>query len=503
MLGLGLGLNRGGIKRSLLSTNIAVAHQLRILAVDANSVLPIGVSTLAAYIQTAIDAAATGGTPTVITTTAEFNTFYPIFADPHITGYLMGAGSGETLGQAIKNLYSINPSSDYTKTTATSQPLLLSWDSTVGNYFYTGAGNDVVGAFCQTSTNVSPQINTDFTFEFNFSGFTSRGVLGGCPSLAVDGWSLQIQAGTNILRFYGRVASVNVLTIESTVGISVTGNRWIKVVRSGNNYSFWEKADGGTYTQVGATVIDATPLVAITSTIQVGNGFNTNYLGIGCNIISANFYSDATSTTLVSTFNPNSYNIATSQTQWTSTTSEVWTINTGSASTGYKGCIVSRTLMQSDGVNDKLETTITLANNHTNYTAYKALVQDGSGNRIIYSNGTTNFNNVIASFSTNNVFVSLTSALFAVQGAKVFQTLGMTTTVFGTNATRNKVNNGTFSSAITGAYVGGAGHILFGSPSVHFANSQISTVVVSSINNSSAQNTAIYSMISQFNQGGF
>jgi hypothetical protein len=53
-------------------------------------------------------------------------------------------------------------------------------------------------------------------------------------------------------------------------------------------------------------------------------------------------------------FNPNQYNAATSQTQWTSSTGEVWTINTGTAATGYKGQIVTKTTTQGDGIDDRL-----------------------------------------------------------------------------------------------------------------------------------------------------
>jgi hypothetical protein len=245
---------------------------------------------------------------------------------------------------------------DAVQTTAASQPLLLAHNgASSDNYFYAGPGSDVAGAVCQTNTNVSPQINTDFTFEFNFKDFISRGILGGCPTGSSDGWSLQIQGATNVLRFYVRNTSVNV-SIESTVGINVTGNRWIKVIKSGNNYSFFEKADGGTYTQVGTTVTNSTVLNSYSLPIQIGDGFRMNYIGIGCKILRARFYSNATETNLVVDFNPASYNASTSQTAWTSATGEIWTINTGTATTGYKGVLVDRTIVQSDGVDDKILT---------------------------------------------------------------------------------------------------------------------------------------------------
>jgi len=61
-------------------------------------------------------------------------------------------------------------------------------------------------------------------------------------------------------------------------------------------------------------------------------------------------------------FNPATYNASTSQTQWTSATGEVWTINTGTATTGYKGVLVDRTIVQSDGVDDQLNVTSFILN---------------------------------------------------------------------------------------------------------------------------------------------
>jgi hypothetical protein len=205
-------------------------------------------------------------------------------------------------------------------------------------YLFTGQGADVANGFCQTTTNVSPQINTDFTFEFNFSQFTFRGILGGCPSNSSNGWSLQIQQSSNLLRFYGRNNNSNVLTIESTAPIIVTGNRWIKIVKSGNEYSFWQKANGEIYTQVGTPVTNTTILNSYSLPIQIGQGFNTNYIGIGCSIHRARFYSDALGANLVVDFNPNDFNwnasmLQNGQTFTSRTTGEVWTIN--STGQGY------------------------------------------------------------------------------------------------------------------------------------------------------------------------
>ena len=64
----------------------------------------------------------------------------------------------------------------------------------------------------------------------------------------------------------------------------------------------------------------------------------------------------ATGTPIIS-FDPNSYAPATSQTSWTSATGEVWTVNQDSSTTGYKGVLCFRSMLQGDGSSAYLETT--------------------------------------------------------------------------------------------------------------------------------------------------
>jgi hypothetical protein len=74
---------------------------------------------------------------------------------------------------------------------------------------------------------------------------------------------------------------------------------------------------------------------------------------------------------LVVNCNPNQYNAATSQTQWTSSTGEVWTLNVGTATTGYKGQLVTKTIVMGDGVDDRLF--VTGLTSRTAYTVYIAM----------------------------------------------------------------------------------------------------------------------------------
>jgi hypothetical protein len=89
-------------------------------------------------------------------------------------------------------------------------------------------------------------------------------------------------------------------------------------------------------------------------------------------------------------FNPSQYNAANSQTQWTSSTGEVWTINTGTAATGYKGVLVDRTIVQGDGVDDRLSSgTITSFITCTEYSAINPLRTIGGGSKYLLATNTT------------------------------------------------------------------------------------------------------------------
>ena len=369
----------------------------------------------------------------------------PVCYDAHWIGGVLGSGVGATAGQACARLCSLTVAGDAIQATASAQPLLLAHNgASTDNYLYAGPGNDVVGAFCKTNTNVSPQINTDFTFEFNFSNFISRGLLGGVPNSSTNGWSLAITP-TNVLKLYRRNAGT-FSNIDSTTSITTTGNRWVKVVRSGNDYSFWQKADGGTYAQVGTTITDATAMNTYTLPIQIGDGFNPNYAGIGCNILRAKFYNDATQTTLISDFNPAQYNASISQTQIPSATGEVWTINTGTATTGYKGVLVDRTIMQTDGTDDFIRGAITPISTRTTYVALNSF--SSVGYYFIDNNSIVFGNSIYMDTASRYGFSSSLSAAFNLVNKTTSLFLG-TYSLTGTTAAAS-INNGTVVSRTIG-----------------------------------------------------
>jgi len=420
----------------------------------------------------------------------------PVCYDAHWIGGVLGGGVGATAGQACARLCSLTVAGDAIQATASAQPLLLMHGGASSDNYYQSI---VGGGYCQTLTNVSPQINTDFTFEFNFKNLTEVGILGGCPAASANGWSLQIQTGINALRFYGRNSTVNVVSLISTSGITIVGNRWVKVVRSGNDYSFWEKADGGTYTQVGTTITNSTVLNSYTLPIQVCNGFTPNFVGISCAILKANFYSDATATNLVVDFNPAQYNASTSQTQWTSSTGEVWTINTGTATTGYKGVICDRIIVMSDGVDDFIRSsTLTSKTLYTRYLAIKSLVSvsqyifagNGASNHLTYKKPTNiiSIYNAPVEIITTNV-IPVNTYLITID----------------INAALSKIKSNNNSYTTGNLPVTPTNQVTFGADGVgaSYSNVILNTAIETSNVDSDATKTATYNFIRSLNNNAF
>jgi len=428
----------------------------------------------------------------------------PVCYDAHWIGYKLGSGTGTTAGQAAAKLYSLTVAGDAVQTTAASQPLLLSHNGASSDNYWWGSG--VSGNYVSTPNAAANQITGDIEIKV-----TAKYIFNASYAVFAAKWG-----AAQSFRFY--ISPSDRLTVEfggmtgatSTVAITSLMNHFKLTRNSSNgNILFYYSSEAittdinsVTWIQLGTTAVGGTgAFTSSTNTVTIGQDGSSNpFTG---KIYRATIANSIGGIPVVD-FNPATYNASTSQTAWTSATGEVWTINTGTATTGYKGQLVSKTIVMSDGVDDKIVATgVTLANNHTNYCAYKAFVQDGSGNRVIYCNATTNFVNSISAINTNNVFISLSPVIYAAVGTKILTTLGLTTTVFGTNATRNKVNNGTFSSPLTGVYVGGAGLSLFGMPTTHFANSSINTMIVSSSDDNATINTATYNLIRSINENAF
>ena len=415
----------------------------------------------------------------------------PVCYDAHWIGYKLGSGTGATAGQAAAKLYSLTVAADAVQSTAASQPLLLAHNG--DNYWYSPL---VTNNFCSTP-NISIPTNSGIELDLKIN-LTSGNI-----AESLFGWffSHDNGAGSRPL-FIGLGASSTLrvfwnnftYTANSTASLPSPFNGWLRLKLesvSGNMVvTFSTSSDGITFTQLGlqVTVVGAANTYLTTSVPVYTNSNN------GANISSGKYlraiYKDAKGVTRAD-FNPATYNASTSQTAWTSSTGEVWTINTGTAASGYKGCLVSRTIVQGDGVDDTMTDTATYVQPYTVYNVGRVenaavLVKSNSGGGYLsyVSNDTIRmigglslvFANAAISFRKRN----LISAVFN----------GASSVLAFNNSISTTGNAGT--DAITTTF------LLFDSN-----NSSQNTIIISSTADNSTTRTAMYNLIRSINENAF
>ena len=349
MIGLGIGIPYTRTTSGpTLGTTIATAHYNRVIA--DGGVLPAGISGLGSVLDSVISAYS-------ITDSTDFNTKVPVFLDPQYTGYKLGAGSGTTLGQAARTVYAISSSADVTQTTAASQPLLLAHSGL--NYWW---GSGVAGNYCSTPNASANQITGDIEFAayVNFQDISNQDTIF-IKSDAVAGTSYCYsfwKNGDDLALTYsnGGTVALRVTTTSSarlssvyTYGTDI----WVKGNRSATtgDVKFYYGSNGTTWTQLGTTQ-STTAQTIYNASIPLWVGDWANILFQFRGKIYRATISDTIGGAPVVDFNPSQYSASSSQTNWNSSTGEVWSINVDSGNTGYKGVLVNRTIMQGDGIDD-------------------------------------------------------------------------------------------------------------------------------------------------------
>jgi hypothetical protein len=462
----------------------AQAHFDRVIA--DGGLVPSGLSGVNAFFTTI----------KTIYATSDITTAISVGLDAQVLGYKLGAGAGTTLGQAAQKLYSCSGASgDVVQTTAASQPLLLVHSG--ANYLWSSG---VTGNNCTTSTNSSFQVNGDFTIDFNVSDLVTSGEYI-CKGNSTDGFVIFLNAGAVRYTFF----DTGVRTVDLTSQpINLVTQKWCRVQRSGFNYSWWTSTDGITFTQVGLNVVDIVVTKAITAPLRIGQGVNFYASPCVMKTYRARFYNDATQTTLISDFNPNQYNAANSQTQWVSTSGETWTINVGTAATGYKGVLVDRTIVQGDGVDDLLINAIVRPNILTQYLATNTYTNDNSGNAVLVDSNSGSYLNSIVAFTSivGNIMNGFASDLTKAKSANVVYLV----TTSNNSGVKNaiSVNNGTeTTNAYTPALSGNGISILSRSSGGTKANALIRTYLLSNAQDDSTVRTDMYNYIRSINNSAF
>jgi hypothetical protein len=442
--------------------------------------------------------------------TSDITTAISVGLDAQVLGYKLGAGAGTTAGQAAQKLYSCSGASgDVVQTTAASQPLLLVHSG--ANYWF---GSGVSGNNVTTTATISPSTQVDLIL-YLVSGASNSGASAFANVLiSNDGAArnfvlnfsdlangiIRLRCGTPFSEF------------DSTVGIGNTSNYtgWIRATYNQNGLNgdvvFYTSSNSVntainsiSWTQLGATVTKVSSGLQVgVSSLQVGSTQGiSNYLG---KIARATISTTIGGAPVVD-FNPNQYNAANSQTQWVSTSGETWSLNVGTATSGYKGALVTKTIIQGDGVDDLMQSgTIASQSICTNYLSVNPLnlniakyylgssVADGN---IIYNViGNTRFGNASPynEIIFSNVLDNRLSLLTAVGNAS-------SSLVFTNNA--NQVSGTVGSASFSNV------RLFAPSSAALFGNGIINTFILAKQADNSTNRTAVYNFIRSINGSAF
>jgi hypothetical protein len=395
---------------------------------------------------------------------------------------------------------------DVVQTTAASQPLLLVHSGV--NYWF---GSGVSGNYCSTPNAAanSNNGNKEIILNLDITNLSAQTELINKDDVGSNrGWRIFLTS----TRFITVLASTDLSAYisnppTSDVALPLNFKGFVKITFtffSGSlNVLFFTSSDGITYTQLGTQrsklgnnlintnaelAIGIVPLIGVSDKIKIFRATLSNTIG-GAPVVD---------------FNPNQYNAATSQTQWTSSTGEVWTINTGTATTGYKGVLVDRTIMQGDGVDDLLINAIVRPNILTQYLATNTYTNDNSGNAVLVDSNSGSYLNSIVAFTSivGNIMNGFASDLTKAKSANVVYLV----TTSNNSGVKNaiSVNNGTeTTNAYTPALSGNGISILSRSSGGTKANALIRTYLLSNAQDDSTVRTAMYNIIRSINNSAF
>lgn len=484
-LGLGLGLQYGGVVFAYDSQ--AQAHFNRVIA--DGGVIPAGLAGCDAWFK-AVKAAY--GVSDITAAIASG-------LDPHYLGYKLGAGSGVSLGSAAQTCYNaIGSIGDVVQGSASSQPLILPHTGT--NYVWL-PGVDGNGFTTPHSTANNITENWEVIVQTKFSNSTALGCL------------LSKRAFGNSQYAIFKLSSGSIYITQSVGGVQFDGvyasnigtsfNGFIKITRNAitGTILIYTSLDGISYTLQSTNAGPIGTLDVINTPIKIGAEATTLISPYQGEIYKLTISNSIGGTPVVD-FNPASYNAQTSQTQWTSSTGEVWTINTGTAATGYKGVLIDRTIIQGDGVDDLIKNTpFATSANCTDYIAFK---QFGWVNSDFIFDGA-----VVDSIGLQQITISPNIRFEGAGGGGgvsnfVANTLSMATILgSSTLGSVNLFRNNT-SLSVGGTKADSQGYTLFAKAnSTSFSNASINTMIKALGQDDATRRLAIYNFIRSLNNNAF
>ena len=447
--------------------------------------------------------------------TSDITTAVSYFADPSLA-YQSGAGSGTTLGQAIRtlpNLVDNTRATDAVQTTAASQPLLLTHEG--ANYWF---GSGATGNFVSTPNAAANQITGDIEIiakRTKIKDYTGTYAIASKGDQATNrGWVLRSAAGTLVFIFSQNGSSgisANCTVSLTAAGYAADTSFFFKVTRlaSTGTVQFFGSSDGVTYTQIGGNVTASSgALFNSTGQVCVGtwNNDSNHFLGSIGGVTISNSIGGAP----VVDFNPSQYNASVSQTEWTSSTGEIWSINTGTAATGYKGVLVDRTTMQGDAIgaymqeNGSLGINVNSANSFylasrkfttASQFPFEYRLASGSNGIIcrisnVYSNYREGQSYFATTFS-NNTLLNLFNSVFQAnnnRSARLNSATIQADSTAGTISTQAINNIGIFG---------------FGAGTGANYNGTINSLIITKVADNSTQQTEMYNYIRSINNNAF
>lgn len=304
-----------------------------------------------------------------VSTYEQFIARYPATYDPAIFGRLNGVGSGATLGRAINTLFSVNPNGDAAQGTVAAQPLCLVHSGTNYAWLPGVSGNNFTTPNA-TANQITGDIDIKVYVNYNNNGSAQFLVSKTQTALTNHGYDFGIENSNALYYQQSRSSSFN--SCNSSVGIGASYTGWVRMTRVSSTglVTFFTSTDGATWTQLGTTfTLFSGTLDNPSSSVVVGSYFNGGSVLRG--VISRATISNSINGSAVVDFNPASYNRATSQTSWTSSTGETWTLNTANTNNALKAEVVDRTMVMGNGSSHFLRAQ-NLAVNAPAVTAYAA-----------------------------------------------------------------------------------------------------------------------------------
>lgn len=328
------------------------------------------------------------------------------WVDPEYLPYWQSTAGGTASNSGCRKLYDLFRRADFVQTNTPSMPLLLLHSGE--NYWWNGG---VASNYCSTPSATANQITGDIDIVAKISLFTKNTVYTIISKYVSTAFAYMFRttAAGGLQLSVSSNGSTNITT-QSTAstpfGVNEIG--WVRVTRISSTgvVAFYTSTDGITWTQLGNTVTNTSgSILGSNSIVEIGT-----YNNGGNDVLNGRVFRATISNSIggnpVVDFNPQSFNPSSSQTQWTSATGEVWTINTGTASTGYKGALVYRNMIMSDAIDDAMASgNVTIGGQQVGFYSSARILNNVISFNILseYGNTASNQNNFAILIGTGSI----------------------------------------------------------------------------------------------------